>query len=582
MALVVLPRQFLADPNGTPRVGAKLYVYNAGTDIPRVSYTTPAYAIPHPSPVLSVANGLFPAVHVDPDGGDYKIVITDADDVPIYTEDNLPVRDRDFDAETVGETIYPRSQDEIAASITPQTFAYPPQHLWRYGSDPAGESFSDTAFQNAIAAQPTVNSANAQGVLVIPPGHYRMNEPLEIPCTMAVQADGAFLDWSETDNTAILNGTTPAITIVQTSQGAWSDGTIGDPLGRMTIRGPGNSTQARGIYINVSAPGGGFVTKFKIRVSQVYDWRIGLEQGNQSWNFYFDGGWFFRNHINVYFPSGLLNAAENIQFFNTILSEAVTASLRSYSNVLDINFYGGSIDYNTGYGVDVSGDTIVNFYGTHFEAGVDKVHIANVPEAGNPYVNCYACTFTAQEGSASNEIIDARNIHLTVHGGWVRIGGSDPQATFIRSTGAYDLELDLIGVLGTVTTMANITGGTGFKRIYAGGTSGSQFNTRPLRHANNVGLQGTESGGTARDLVKLNTTNAIELGSANNGVVIGGTTLAASALLQIDSTTRGVLFPRMTSTQRDAISSPTDGTVIYNTTTSKLQVRAGGAWVDLH
>lgn len=37
-----------------------------------------------------------------------------------------------------------------------------------------------------------------------------------------------------------------------------------------------------------------------------------------------------------------------------------------------------------------------------------------------------------------------------------------------------------------------------------------------------------------------------------------------------------------TSTERDAIPSPANAMLIYNSTTSKLQARAGGAWVDLH
>jgi hypothetical protein len=56
----------------------------------------------------------------------------------------------------------------------------------------------------------------------------------------------------------------------------------------------------------------------------------------------------------------------------------------------------------------------------------------------------------------------------------------------------------------------------------------------------------------------------------------------ASSALDVTSTIGGVLFPRMTGTQRDAISSPANGLVLYNTTTNKLQVRAAGAWVDLH
>lgn len=52
----------------------------------------------------------------------------------------------------------------------------------------------------------------------------------------------------------------------------------------------------------------------------------------------------------------------------------------------------------------------------------------------------------------------------------------------------------------------------------------------------------------------------------------------ASAFVQINSTTKGFLPPRMTTAQRDAISSPASGLIIYNTTTGKLNVRGASAW----
>ena len=72
-------------------------------------------------------------------------------------------------------------------------------------------------------------------------------------------------------------------------------------------------------------------------------------------------------------------------------------------------------------------------------------------------------------------------------------------------------------------------------------------------------------------------------GTGRRGAVgIGTSSINASAVLQIESTTAGVLFPRMNTTQRDAIPTPADGLVIFNTTAVKFQGRAGGAWVDLH
>jgi hypothetical protein len=48
-------------------------------------------------------------------------------------------------------------------------------------------------------------------------------------------------------------------------------------------------------------------------------------------------------------------------------------------------------------------------------------------------------------------------------------------------------------------------------------------------------------------------------------VGIGTTSPAASSMLDISSTTSGLLTPRMTTTQRTAISSPADGLIVYDT-----------------
>lgn len=54
--------------------------------------------------------------------------------------------------------------------------------------------------------------------------------------------------------------------------------------------------------------------------------------------------------------------------------------------------------------------------------------------------------------------------------------------------------------------------------------------------------------------------------------------ITASAIAQFDSTTKGLLAPRMTTTQKNAISSPAEGLVVYDTTLHKLAVYTGSAW----
>jgi hypothetical protein len=62
--------------------------------------------------------------------------------------------------------------------------------------------------------------------------------------------------------------------------------------------------------------------------------------------------------------------------------------------------------------------------------------------------------------------------------------------------------------------------------------------------------------------------------SGNVGI---GATAAATALLDVQSTTKGVRFPNMTSTQKNAIT-PSAGTVVFDTTLAKLCVYSGAAW----
>ncbi len=66
---------------------------------------------------------------------------------------------------------------------------------------------------------------------------------------------------------------------------------------------------------------------------------------------------------------------------------------------------------------------------------------------------------------------------------------------------------------------------------------------------------------------------------ASGAVSIGTDTPVSTALLQMDSTTRGLLMPRMTTVERDAISSPATGLEIYNTTNNDLEFYNGSAWV---
>jgi hypothetical protein len=65
-------------------------------------------------------------------------------------------------------------------------------------------------------------------------------------------------------------------------------------------------------------------------------------------------------------------------------------------------------------------------------------------------------------------------------------------------------------------------------------------------------------------------------------VGVGTTTPNASAVLDVTSTQKGFLPPRMTSQQRDSISTPATGLVVYCTNcgnSGELDIYSGGSWV---
>jgi len=93
------------------------------------------------------------------------------------------------------------------------------------------------------------------------------------------------------------------------------------------------------------------------------------------------------------------------------------------------------------------------------------------------------------------------------------------------------------------------------KLLKENGTSGNyasymSFSTRP-------------NGGAVTEAMKI---------TSGGNLLVGTTTSNASAKVQIDSTTQGFLPPVMTTTQKNAITSPATGLIIFDSTLGKLCV----------
>jgi hypothetical protein len=109
-----------------------------------------------------------------------------------------------------------------------------------------------------------------------------------------------------------------------------------------------------------------------------------------------------------------------------------------------------------------------------------------------------------------------------------------------------------------------------------------QDNFRELYNMMDISLVTAQNTGT----VKWNPGNGtfvFAVDGSNGSMIIGGNTLDAGAKLQIDSTTGGVLFPRLTTSQMTTLAGiATNGTVAFDNDTQKLRVLASGAWANLN
>jgi uncharacterized protein (TIGR02145 family) len=119
----------------------------------------------------------------------------------------------------------------------------------------------------------------------------------------------------------------------------------------------------------------------------------------------------------------------------------------------------------------------------------------------------------------------------------------------------------------------------------ATGTQGTQGAQGPQGAAGPQGPAGfLSSGSAAGNTPYWNGTawvvNSNNIHNDGAGVGVGTNTPNASAKLEIASTTQGLLPPRMTTAQRNAIANPAAGLTVYNTTVNCLQWWNGSFWYD--
>jgi hypothetical protein len=178
----------------------------------------------------------------------------------------------------------------------------------------------------------------------------------------------------------------------------------------------------------------------------------------------------------------------------------------------------------------------------------------------------------------NNSTHGAYNLVLQSAGGGLVLGASALTANTNGNTFTSTAKQEIFSTTSSWLKISNseTTSGT-YTGLFIGLTSGYGLEISREGNSADIIFDNTQAGGDFS--FKSDATEIMRLETAGNLGI--GTVADASALLDVQSTTKGVRFPNMTTTQRDAISSPAAGLVIYNTTTARLNVFTT-SWVALH
>ena len=172
----------------------------------------------------------------------------------------------------------------------------------------------------------------------------------------------------------------------------------------------------------------------------------------------------------------------------------------------------------------------------------------------------------------NNETNSAANIAFGVGGSErMRIDSSGNVGIGTTSPSTYG---KLVSVTGDNATTFAAVGATNMMRVqgYNSTYAGTLMEAVNLAQSANTPLFINAS----QTLFGISGTEKMRIDSSGN-LLVGTTSAGAGAIVDVQSTTKGVRFPNMTTTQKTAIT-PAAGTVVFDTTLAKLCVYTGAAW----
>jgi hypothetical protein len=280
---------------------------------------------------------------------------------------------------------------------------------------------------------------------------------------------------------------------------------------------------------------------------------------------------------------------------NSVFLGAITKGVQGATNQIVIGDTAESIGANT---VVLGNDSIVTtaLKGTVTTANVDFTNTAGAVYA--KWDGASRVFYAGGDAFAVRTDTAETRINNTGSFGWSNsVASSGSMDLILRKAAAATLQLgtDHATVATGQTIKAHdVVTGTGADLTLSGGT-GSVADGNIILDCADVILKGSGAGadGTIRlgsggnaYLYSTSAGGALRFGVGGStrgawtttGLGIGTPSPNANAALDVSSTTKAFLPPRMTTTEKNAVASPTAGMVVYDSTLNKLAVYTGAAW----
>lgn len=264
------------------------------------------------------------------------------------------------------------------------------------------------------------------------------------------------------------------------------------------------------------------------------------------------------------------------------LSSSSTANT-SGSVLLDLTMTGATATYQNNTVLRIANNkTNANLTNKGIDMDVTSgIGINMAVGASGTGINLAAGMSTGIQLNANKLSFDGSNTGTIQYTGGVLQVRSGSSQTFNINTGTSNYWAFCSSIASNYLTINRIANGSYalvFGGDYLGSSYRSELTSSNVIKASSGTLTFCGNTGSAGGFMGITPTDIMSVYGTNSNVGIGTTTPVASASLEISSTTKGFLPPRMTATQASAIASPAKSLMLYVTDTNGTFTSAG-LWI---